>query len=85
VSEMSTSQSIGGCGIGGIPEKLDNIEQLVEICTVMISTCSMGHAAVNYQQYETYGFPPNYPALLMHAPPKKKVENSIYTYFLQSL
>lgn len=73
VNEMATSQSHGGCGIGGMPEKLENTKQLVDVCTAIISTCSLGHAGANFQQYEAYGFVPNYPPVLLKMPPQNKV------------
>lgn len=73
VKEMATSQSHGGCGIGGMPEKLESNEQLVDVCTAIISTCSLAHAGANFQQYEAYGFPPNYPPILNNMPPQYKV------------
>jgi arachidonate 5-lipoxygenase len=63
-----------GCGFLGMPEKLTCVEQLVEIVTAVISICSMGHAAANFQQYQAYAFPPNYSVLLTAVPPKCKVK-----------
>ncbi|CAB3371080.1 Hypothetical predicted protein [Cloeon dipterum] len=74
VKEMATSQMEGGLGIGGIPEKLENIDQLVQICTAVVAACSMGHAGANFQQYDAYGFVPNYPGILMKLPPQEKRE-----------
>jgi len=71
--EMASPQSEGGCGIKSMPKKLETVEQLVEICTTIISTCSMGHAAANFQQYEAYGYPPNFPPTLRKMPPQTKV------------
>jgi hypothetical protein len=73
VKEMATSQSHGGCGIGGMPESLENNEQLVDVCTAIISTCSLAHAGANFQQYEAYGYVPNYPPILMKMPAQYKV------------
>jgi hypothetical protein len=70
---MASPQSDGGCGIRSMPMKLDTVEQLVEICTTIVSTCSMGHASANFQQYEAYGYVPNFPATLMKMPPQTKV------------
>ena len=33
----------------------------------------MGHAAANFQQYEAYGYPPNFPPTLRKMPPQTKV------------
>ncbi len=43
------------------------------ICTCIMFTCTAQHSAVNFAQYEEYGFPPNYPALLQGEPPVDKV------------
>ena len=40
---------------------------------IIVSTCSLGHAATNFQQYEQYAFLPNYPGLLSMNPPTDKV------------
>ncbi|CAK8695675.1 unnamed protein product [Clavelina lepadiformis] len=57
----------------GIPNKITTIEQLVDICQVVIYTSSVQHAAVNFGQYETYRFAPNCPSA-MRLPPHKKGE-----------
>ncbi|XP_059484413.1 allene oxide synthase-lipoxygenase protein-like [Neocloeon triangulifer] len=74
VKEMATTQLDGGLGIGGMPEKLENIDQLITICTAVVAACSLGHAGANFQQYDAYGFVPNYPGILMNMPPQKKRE-----------
>jgi Lipoxygenase len=79
VAEMVRPQSDkpdGGCCMLGIPKKLTTVEQLVDIVTAVISICSMGHAAANFQQYEAYSFMPNYPVILMKMPPQTKVQFS---------
>ena len=35
--------------------------------------CSVGHAAVNFNQYDEYAFPPNYPMVIRTERPKDKV------------
>jgi hypothetical protein len=62
-----------GCGFSGMPKKLEKVEQLVDIVTAVISICSMGHAAANFQQYQAYAFGPNYPVIMMKMPPQTKV------------
>ena len=53
--------------------RLNQLEDVIMICTGVIFTCTAQHAAVNFSQYEEFGFPPNYPALLHGEPPADKV------------
>ncbi|KAL8593844.1 hypothetical protein ACOMHN_065321 [Nucella lapillus] len=64
----------GGCGLLGVPGEgsLTCTDELVTVLTSIIYTCSVSHATTNFQQYEEYGFPPNYPGLLRGVPPKIK-------------
>ena len=48
------------------------VDQVVEVVTAIISTCSQGHAAANFGQYEEYGFVPNYPPILYGSVPTSK-------------
>ncbi|CAG5131417.1 unnamed protein product [Candidula unifasciata] len=43
--------------------------QLTQIVTSIIYTCSVGHGSANFPQYEEYGFPPKYPAMMKGKPP----------------
>uniref|UniRef100_A0A8W8HT92 Allene oxide synthase-lipoxygenase protein n=1 Tax=Magallana gigas TaxID=29159 RepID=A0A8W8HT92_MAGGI len=73
--ELTKSKSDGGCGILGVPFKngrFTSAEQLTIVFTSIIFTSTVGHSAVNTAQYDTYGFPPNYPTRLDGAPPKNK-------------
>uniref|UniRef100_A0A2C9LH96 Lipoxygenase domain-containing protein n=1 Tax=Biomphalaria glabrata TaxID=6526 RepID=A0A2C9LH96_BIOGL len=56
-------------GIKGMPEKVNSVEQLEQILTCVIYTCSVGHASANFGQYDEYGFPANYPLCLRGTPP----------------
>jgi hypothetical protein len=41
--------------------------------TAIIYTCSIAHAAANFQQYDEYGAPLNYPFIMTGTPPTDKV------------
>ncbi|KAJ8298470.1 hypothetical protein KUTeg_025001 [Tegillarca granosa] len=64
----------GGCGLKGVPGngKFENTDQIIQTLTCIIYTCSVGHAATNFPQYDEYAFPPNYPGLVRGVPPKNK-------------
>lgn len=59
----------------GVPGngKFNTTDQLVITLTAIIYTCSAGHAAANFPQYDEYGDPFNYPYYLSGFPPKDKV------------
>ncbi|CAL1536624.1 unnamed protein product [Lymnaea stagnalis] len=63
--------SNGGVGILGVPGngKITTHEQLEQILTCIIFTCSISHGSANFPQYEEYGVPANYPGLLRGKPP----------------
>ncbi|KFE67542.1 lipoxygenase family protein [Hyalangium minutum] len=52
--------------------ELKRVEDLVDILATVIFTVSVQHAAVNYLQYEHYGFVPNAPLCMRQAPPQEK-------------
>ncbi|XP_062589056.1 polyunsaturated fatty acid 5-lipoxygenase-like [Saccostrea cucullata] len=73
--ELSMPKSEGGCGILGVPfkdGKFNSSEDLILVFTFVIYTCSVVHAAINFPQYDSYGFPPNYPTKIKGSPPKDK-------------
>ena len=47
--------------------------ELIELLTAIIFTCSVQHAAVNFGQYDQFGYPFHYPTMLRGNPPKDKV------------
>ena len=61
----------------GMPHegKFKRVGDLVLVCTSLIFTCSVQHAAVNASQYDEYAFPPNYPIYLAGQPPIDRVSN----------
>lgn len=56
----------------GFPSSVASIEQLTHLLNIIIFTCACQHAAVNFSQMDTFGFPPNSPALMRQPPPTKK-------------
>jgi hypothetical protein len=54
--------------------KLTRVADLANILSIVIFTVSVQHAAVNYLQYEHYGFVPHAPLCVRRAPPTKKGE-----------
>lgn len=56
----------------GFPSSVKSIQELTHLLTIIIFTCSCQHAAVNFSQMDTFGFPPNAPALMRQPPPTKK-------------
>lgn len=52
--------------------KLTRVADLVDILSTVLFTVSVQHAAVNYLQYEHYGFVPNAPLCMRKAPPRQK-------------
>lgn len=74
-AEMVKPEGDQGLGIQGIPGnsgKFTSKEQIVTVCTCIIYTCSVGHAAANFKQYDEYAFPLNYPTRLCGTPPTSK-------------
>ncbi|CAL4074154.1 unnamed protein product [Meganyctiphanes norvegica] len=75
--ELTKPRNENGVGLKEIPgseEGFNNVEEVVDVLTMIISTCSLGHAASNFQQYEQYGYVPNYPGIIMSELPKEKIE-----------
>ena len=56
----------------GFPVSVTTTDQLTNLLTIIIFTCSCQHAAVNFSQMDSFGFPPNSPALMRQPPPTRK-------------
>ena len=75
----------GGATDGhGFPEKIESCEELINYCTLIIFNGSAQHAAVNFGQFDIYGFAPNAPFSLRQPPPTKKGVTT-FTDILESL
>ncbi|XP_071550914.1 polyunsaturated fatty acid 5-lipoxygenase-like isoform X2 [Panulirus ornatus] len=74
--ELVKPRNQSGVGLQNIPgnseDGFTDVSQVIDVVTVIIATCSLGHAAANFQQYEQYGFVPNYPGILISNVPKEK-------------
>ena len=71
----------------GIPNggRFKRVSELALVCTSLIFTCTVQHAAVNFSQYEEYAFPANYPILLSGEPPTDKVRGYVQYNAIQIL
>ena len=56
--------------------------EIIATISAIISTCSVAHAAANFNQYDEYGFPPNYPAILQGKMPNQKVCEECMEYLI---
>ncbi|KAH3880567.1 polyunsaturated fatty acid lipoxygenase ALOX8-like [Dreissena polymorpha] len=63
---------LGIMGVEGVDGRFTSRDQLIQVVTSIIYTCSVGHAAANFKQYDEYAFPMNYPSLLRGRPPSDK-------------
>ena len=60
IAELADQGKDGG-KVKGIPTTLETVQQLADIVTAVIYTCSAQHSAVNFTQYDYMGFIPNAP------------------------
>lgn len=56
--ELASDQ---GGKVKGMPQRIDTVQQLIEIVTTIIFTCGPQHSAVNFPQYEYMSFAANMP------------------------
>lgn len=68
----------------GFPATIDTKIDLVDYCTLVIFTGSAQHAAVNFGQYDMYGYIPNAPVCVRQPPPIEKGKVA-YSHLLNSL
>ena len=68
----------------GFPEKIESRQELINYCTLIIFNGSAQHAAVNFGQFDIYGFVPNSPFSMRQPPPTKKGVTT-FTDILESL
>ncbi len=59
-----------GGRVAGMPERIETLEQLVDIVTIVIYTCGPLHSALNFAQYEYIGFVANMPYAAYHPIPE---------------
>ena len=68
----------------GFPDKITTKKMLSEYCTLIMFTGSVQHSAVNFGQFEAYGYVPNAPMSMRMPPPSKKGERT-HTDLLNTL
>ena len=68
------SEEVSGAGIKGVPGegKFENARELKDTLASAIFIGSVAHAAANFPQYDDYGFPANYPSLMISERPRDK-------------
>jgi len=68
----------------GFPSSIKTKQQLIDTCAIFINTASAQHSAVNFGQFDYYGFIPFRPlALSLPMPPSK--EDMAWDYVLRAL
>lgn len=61
-----------GGRVKGMPARIETLEQLIEIISVVVFTCAPLHSALNFSQYEYMAFVPNMPYAAYHPIPETK-------------
>ncbi len=61
-----------GGRVKGMPGRIDTLEQLIEIISVVVFTCAPLHSALNFAQYEYMAFVPNMPYAAYQPMPETK-------------
>ncbi|MEH1857132.1 MAG: lipoxygenase family protein [Nostoc sp.] len=61
-----------GGRVKGMPARIETLEQLIEIISVIVFTCAPLHSALNFSQYEYMAFVPNMPYAAYHPIPETK-------------
>lgn len=72
LSGQISDKKLGFKGVPGENGRFQTLDDLVITLTCIVYTCSVGHAAANFQQYDMYGYPPAYPAYMAGRPPTNK-------------
>ncbi|MGK7931034.1 MAG: lipoxygenase family protein [Microcystaceae cyanobacterium] len=61
-----------GGRVKGMPSKIETLEQLIEVLTVVVFSCGPLHSALNFPQYEYMTYVPNMPYAAYHPVPDTK-------------
>ncbi|XP_043191583.1 polyunsaturated fatty acid lipoxygenase ALOX8-like [Amphibalanus amphitrite] len=74
--ELGNTEQAGGCRINGVRGDcivgFYRLDEVVDVVTAIISTCSVGHAAASRSAFAQYSLPANYPLRLLGRPPRSK-------------
>ncbi|CAL4139180.1 unnamed protein product, partial [Meganyctiphanes norvegica] len=75
-TELALPRAQGGVGIPDLPgtRGFHDIGEVIDVVTMFITQSAVGHTAVNFPQYDMYGYLPNYPSMIMEGPPAQKRE-----------
>ena len=66
------------CG-HGFPKEMESRADLIHYCTLIMFTGSAQHAAINFGQFDIYGYAPNSPFALRKPPPTEKGVSTLVT------